>query len=73
MGGLAAEALARRTRVQGDPARAQILEAQGKVLVVAPEDTFGVDTLTRDKDSLDKLYQEGYADGKKIAVFLGNL
>lgn len=31
VGGLAAEALARRTRVQGDPARAQILEAQGKV------------------------------------------
>ena len=42
----------------------------GKVLVVAPKDTFGVDTLTRDRDALEKLYQEGYADGEKIETFL---
>lgn len=70
----AAQSLCQRARRYNDSvALARMKARQGKVLVVAPEDTFGVDTLTRDKDSLDKLYQEGYADGKKIAVFLGNL
>lgn len=70
----AAQSLCQRARRYNDcVALARMKARQGKVLVVAPEDTFGVDTLTRDKDSLDKLYQEGYADGKKIAVFLGNL
>ena len=70
----AAQSLCQRARRYNDSvALARMKSRQGKVLVVAPEDTFGVDTLTRDKDSLDKLYQEGYADGKKIAVFLGNL
>ena len=40
------------------------------MLVVAPEDTFGVDTLTRDKDALDRLYRAGFADGEKIKAFL---
>lgn len=70
----AAQSLCQRARRYNDSvALARMKARQGKVLVVAPEDTFGVDTLTRDKDSLDKLYQEGYADGKKITVFLGNL
>ena len=43
---------------------------QGKVLIVAPEDTCGVDTLTKDKQALRKLYEMGYADGRKIMDFL---
>lgn len=48
-------------------ALAKTLAAQGKALIVAPTDTFGVDTLHKDKESLEKLYREGLADGDKVA------
>ena len=44
---------------------------QGKVLIIAPEDTCGVDTLTKDKQALHRLYEIGYADARKITDFLG--
>ena len=43
---------------------------QGKVLIVSPDDTCGVDTLKRDKESLKRLYEKGYKDGQKIEGFL---
>lgn len=46
------------------------LEAEGKALIVAPDDCCGVDTLKRSPDALDRLYQKGYADGEKIKSFL---
>ncbi len=49
---------------------AKELEAQGKALIVAPDDTCGVSTLTRKKEPLDALYAKGYADGGKIAKFV---
>lgn len=52
-------------------ALAQAYAAQGKALIVAPDDTCGVKTLTRDKQALMNLYDKGYEDGKKIAAFLG--
>ena len=51
-------------------AAAQEYARQGKLLIVSPEDTFGVDTLHKDRDSLKKLYAKGYADGQKIKNFL---
>lgn len=42
----------------------------GRVLIVSPDDTCGVDTLTKDKDALDRLYQKGYHDASSIAPFL---
>lgn len=42
----------------------------GKLLIVAPDDTCGVRTLTRDADALKRLYEKGYQDGQKIADFL---
>ncbi len=51
-------------------ADAKRLEAEGKVLIVAPDDTCGVDTLTRDTKRLTALYEKGYADGAKIEAFL---
>lgn len=51
-------------------ALAQKYASQGKVLIVAPDDTCGVNTLTRDKDALDRFYEKGYADGEKIKAFL---
>lgn len=46
------------------------LAAQGKVLLVAPDDCCGVSTLTKDKDAFLKLYQKGYEDGEAISKFL---
>lgn len=43
---------------------------QGKVLIVSPDDTFGVDTLKKDRESLKRLYEKGYKDGQKIEGFL---
>lgn len=51
---------------------AQKYAAAGKVLIVAPDDTCGVNTLTRDKELLKKLYEKGYSDGSKIPLFLGS-
>ena len=43
---------------------------QGKVLIVAPEDTSGLKTLTKDVNKLEELYQCGYKDGEKIKKFI---
>ena len=67
----AAQSLCQRAKRYNDSvALARLLARQGKVLVVAPKDTFGVETLSRDRDALDKLYQEGYTDGEKIEAFM---
>lgn len=42
---------------------------QGKVLILAPDDCLGVDTLTKDKEKIAKLYQKGIEDGKRIQAF----
>ncbi|OUQ60721.1 hypothetical protein B5E56_06080 [Flavonifractor sp. An112] len=52
---------------------AKLYEARGQVLIVSPDDTCGVDTLTRDKDALQKLYAKGYQDGGTIAAFLSSI
>lgn len=46
------------------------LEKEGRVLIVSPDDTCGVDTLTRDRDKLHMLYEKGYEDAAKIKDFL---
>lgn len=47
------------------------LEKQGKCLIIAPDDCCGVDTLTKDKANLDRLYKKGYEDGSAIKSFVG--
>ena len=42
----------------------------GKALIVAPDDTCGVSTLTRDPEPLKRLYQKGLRDGELIKAFL---
>ena len=46
------------------------LERQGKVLIIAPEDIFGMDTLKRDREAMEKLYAKGYEDAAAIAPYL---
>lgn len=42
----------------------------GKVIIISPDDTCGVDTLTRDPAALKRLYEKGYRDGAAISTFL---
>ena len=51
-------------------AKAKEYEAQGRVLIVAPDDTCGVDTLTKDRDALNRFYEKGYRDAEIISAFL---
>ena len=60
----------RAERYNAGVARAKEYAREGRVLIVAPDDTCGVDTLTRDKDALRRLYGKGYGDGEKISDFL---
>lgn len=45
-------------------------EEQGKLLIVAPDDTCGMDTLTRSQVAMKRFYKKGVQDGEKIAAFL---
>lgn len=66
-----AEMLSRRAESYNNGvALAKQYAKEGKVLIVAPDDTLGVDTLTKDKEGLKNLYKKGYADGAKIKEFL---
>lgn len=53
-------------------ALAQEYAKQGKALIVSPDDTCGVDTLKKNKSSLQRLYEKGYKDGEKISNYLYN-
>ena len=69
----AAKQFVQRAKLYNDGMeKAKEYEKQGKLLIIAPDDTCGVDTLTKDKSAMDRLYQKGYADGDKIQSFLDN-
>ncbi len=66
-----AEQLRRRAERYNDGVTlARAYGEQGRCLIVAPEETFGVDTLHRDRDSMQKLYELGLRDGRRIDAFL---
>ncbi len=67
----AAEKLCQRARRYNEGvALAQEYARQGKTLIVAPDDTCGVDTLKKDREALRRLYEKGYADAQKIEEFV---
>lgn len=51
-------------------ALAQEYAQQGKAVIISPDNTCGVDTLTRNKTSLWMLYEKGCRDAEKISAFL---
>ena len=66
----AAQALRQRAaRYNEGVALAKRYERAGSVLIVAPDDTCGVSTLTRKRERLDALYAKGYGDGAVIKGF----
>ena len=48
--------------------RGKEYEKQGKLLIVAPDDTCGMDTLTRDPEAIRRFYEKGMEDGKRRAA-----
>lgn len=69
---LAAQQLEKRAeRYNQGVQLAKEYEARGRVLIVAPDHTCGVDTLTKDKNALKQFYEKGYRDARAISWFLG--
>ena len=67
----AAEALRNRARKYNEGVElARQYAAEGKLLIVAPDDTCGVHTLCRDDFKMRHLYGKGYTDGAKNIKFL---
>ena len=67
----AAEQLALRAQHYNEGiALAEQLAAEDKVLIIAPDDTCGVKTLTRDQEALKKLYSKGIRDAQAIEAFI---
>ncbi len=67
----AAEGLRQRAdRYNRQVELAKEYEAQGKLLIVAPDDTCGMDTLTQDTKAMKRFYQKGLHDGEQIAAFI---
>lgn len=62
--------LLRAKKYNNSVAWARHYARQGKLLIVSPDDTCGVDTLKRDKESMDLLYEKGYSCGQLIKGFL---
>lgn len=60
----------RARRYNASVEKAKELEKAGKVLILAPDDTCGVDTLTRDRAALLELYGKGFRDGERILDFV---
>lgn len=60
----------RAERYNEGVALAQKYAKDGKAIIISPDDTCGVDTLVKNKSSLQKLYEKGYSDAEKISLFL---
>ena len=48
------------------------MKKEGKLLIIAPDNTCGVDTLSRKVKSLCRLYEKGYGDAAVIKAFIGS-
>lgn len=70
----AAQGLAQRAaRYNEAVSLAKLLEREGKACIVAPDSTEGMATLTKDKESIDKMYAKGYDGAKKIVEWVGKI
>lgn len=69
----AAECLRQRAQRYNDGvALARAYAAKGRAVILAPDDIGGLDTLTRDRDALCRLYEKGKADFEKLARFMAS-
>ncbi|MEE0204869.1 MAG: patatin family protein [Oscillospiraceae bacterium] len=49
--------------------KALAMEQEGRACVIAPDSTEGMSTLTKDKDSLGKMYEKGRTDAEKLLLW----
>lgn len=69
----AAQRLRERYRTYNDEmALAKEYEGQGKVLILAPEELYGLNTLSKNFEGLEMMYRKGYAAAEKIPPFLAS-
>ena len=66
----AAQLEQRAARYNEGIALAKQFEKQGKLLIVAPDDTCGMDTLTRNPEAMKRFYEKGLQDGGNIVPFV---
>lgn len=68
---LAAEKLCKRAiRYNEGVELAKQYEKKGKLLILAPDDTCGMDTLTRDPEAMKQMYEKGIRNAQQIKDFL---
>ena len=68
---MAAENLANRAEQYNSSIKiAKKLEKEGKVLILSPSNVYGLDTLTRKKESMLKLYEDGKKAAEKISNWI---
>lgn len=67
----AAERLLERYRTYNDEvALAKRYEDEGRVLILAPDDLYGLSTLNKSFEGLERMYRKGYAEAGRIRRFL---
>lgn len=68
---MAAEKLCKRAvRYNGGVELAKQYEKEGKLLILAPDDTCGMDTLTRNLEAMKQMYRKGMKSAEQIKDFL---
>ena len=69
----AAEKLMNRYQTYNDEvALAKEYEKDGRVLILAPESMYGLNTLSKSFEGLERMYRAGYAAAAAIPAFLGS-
>ncbi len=69
----AAERLLNRYKTYNDEvALAGQYEKDGRVLIIAPESLYGLNTLSKSYEGLERMYRAGYAAAEPIAQFLAS-
>ncbi|WEV66984.1 patatin family protein [Bifidobacterium sp. ESL0769] len=70
---VAAERLKNRYRTYNEEMKvAEKLAAEGKVLILAPDDLCGLDTLSKNSEGLEKMYQKGLDAAEAIPAFIAS-
>ena len=64
------EVLLKRCETYNKKLDSILKENNKNILILAPESTKGLSTLSKDKDKLSKLYDEGYEKGKLLKDFI---
>ncbi|MCO6558606.1 MAG: patatin family protein [Bifidobacterium sp.] len=69
----AAERLKNRYRTYNEEMKvAEKLASEGKVLILAPDDLCGLDTLSKNSEGLEKMYQKGLDAAEAVPEFLAS-